>query len=81
MAVGVRHLLKTEFSLATSGIAGPTGGTPTKPVGTIWVAVASNDFIESKMFRFSNDRERNIIRSSISALNMLRMHLLSKKQE
>jgi len=78
MAVGVRKLMNSDYSIATSGIAGPTGGTQAKPVGTIWVAISSRNFTESKLFKFGNDRERNIIRSSISALNMLRLHLLSR---
>ncbi|HKK10506.1 MAG TPA: competence/damage-inducible protein A [Bacteroidales bacterium] len=73
MASGARQLLKTDFAIATSGIAGPDGGTEDKPVGTVWIAVASGKEVRSKKFRFGNNRERNIERSVLSALNMLRV--------
>ncbi|HKK80852.1 MAG TPA: competence/damage-inducible protein A [Prolixibacteraceae bacterium] len=78
MAGGVRKLTKADYSVATSGVAGPDGGTDEKPVGTVWIAVASPDEIIAKKFTFSNNRERNIIRSSQTALNMLRL-VLEKK--
>lgn len=73
MAAGARPLLKTDFAIATSGIAGPAGGTEDKPVGTVWIAVASDKEVRSKKFRFGNNRERNIELSVLSALNMLRV--------
>jgi len=75
MALNARRLMGTDFTIATSGIAGPDGGTPEKPVGTVWIAVAGADFVVSKVFNFGNHRERNIIRSSQAALNMLRLIL------
>lgn len=78
MAVAARQLLNTDYAIATSGIAGPEGGTPEKPVGTVWIAVAGADSVVSKAFNFGNNRERNIIRSSQTALNMLRLQLLKK---
>lgn len=78
MAVGARSVLGTDYAIATSGIAGPDGGTPEKPVGTVWIAVADSDSVVSKVFNFGNHRERNIIRSSQSALNMLRLMLMRK---
>ncbi len=78
MAVKARELLNTDFAIATSGIAGPGGGTPEKPVGTVWIAVAGADFVVSKIYNFGDHRERNIIRSSQSALNMLRLQLLKE---
>jgi nicotinamide-nucleotide amidase len=75
MADGVRKLTNAEYSVATSGIAGPDGGTDEKPVGTVWIAVASPDEIIAQKFTFNNNRERNIIRSSQTALNMLRLVL------
>lgn len=71
MAVNVRELLNTDFSIATSGIAGPSGGSEEKPVGTIWIAIASKDGVVSKKHLFVSDRERNIMRTSNTALNML----------
>ena len=76
MALGVKKALNTDFSVATSGIAGPDGGSPQKSVGTIWIAVSSPDSVISRKFFFGNDRERNILRSSFIALNMLRVVLL-----
>lgn len=78
MAKGIRNVTGADYSIATSGIAGPTGGTPDKPVGTIWIAASSNSNTVSKMHRFSNERERNITRSSVTALNMLRLLLLKE---
>ncbi len=80
MANGVRTKFKTDYSIATSGIAGPTGATPDKPVGLVWIAVSTPLETISKSFNFSNDRERNIIRSSVTALNMLRLELVKLKK-
>jgi nicotinamide-nucleotide amidase len=76
MATGARRLLKTDFAIATSGIAGPDGGTDEKPVGTVWIAVASEKEVRSQKFQFGNNRERNIERSVLSGLNMLRLMLM-----
>ena len=72
MAIGVRKLLKADVSIATSGIAGPTGGSPEKPVGTVWISVSSEDVTLSREFRFGSLREQNIIRSTQAALLMLK---------
>ena len=76
MALGLTKKFNTDYGLATSGIAGPTGGTKEKPVGTVWIAVANADKVISKKFNFGNSRERNITISSLAALNMLRLELL-----
>jgi len=65
MAAGVRRLLNADIAVATSGIAGPTGGSPEKPVGTVWIAACSEEKLVSKLFHFSNTREQNI-ESSVS---------------
>lgn len=75
MAIGARKALNVDYAIATSGIAGPDGGTDEKPVGTVWIAVATPEKTIAKMFNFANNRERNIIRSSQTALNMLRLIL------
>ena len=72
MATGVRKLLKADVSIATSGIAGPTGGTDEKPVGTVWISVSSESLTLSREFRFGPLREQNIIRSTQAALLMLK---------
>lgn len=72
MAEGVRKKLNTDYALATSGIAGPDGGTPEKPVGTVWIAVASAQGTVAKQFNLGDNRERTIQRSALCALDMLR---------
>ena len=72
MAVHVRQLMNTDYGIAASGIAGPMGGTPDKPVGMIWIAVASATQTVTKLLHYGNHRENNIQRSSTAALNMLR---------
>lgn len=71
MAQGIRKKLNTHYGIATSGIAGPDGGSPDKPVGTTWIAVASPDKIVSRKFQFGNMREQNINRATQAALTML----------
>ena len=61
MAEGVRALLHTDYAIATSGIAGPTGGTPDKPVGTVWIAWATPKGTEAQCFHFGAAREREQI--------------------
>ena len=75
MAIAVRNKFHTDFGLATSGIAGPTGGTEDKPVGTIWIAVSSANKVESKKLKLGYNRERNIHVSALSVLNLLRLQL------
>ncbi|MEZ5106732.1 MAG: competence/damage-inducible protein A [Draconibacterium sp.] len=76
MAVGVKHALKADYAVATTGIAGPTGGTEEKPVGTVWIAVAGENKVAAFKFLFGDNRERNIIRSSQTALQLLRRVIL-----
>ncbi|HRW27330.1 MAG TPA: competence/damage-inducible protein A [Bacteroidales bacterium] len=77
MASGVRRLTGTDFAVAVTGIAGPTGGTPEKPVGTVWIAIASGRGIITEKQRFADDRLINISRSAHSALNLLRKQIIS----
>ena len=77
MASGARNLFKTDYAVATSGIAGPDGGSETKPVGTVWIAVASQKEVECEKYVFGNDRLTNIRRFSLAALNFLRKQIIS----
>ena len=72
MAVGVRKLTQSDLAVATTGIAGPTGGTVEKPVGTIWISVCSQEHTITRTFIFGNFARENFIeRSTMAALMML----------
>ena len=72
MAKGALALLETDLAVATSGIAGPDGGTSEKPVGMVCIAVATKNAVKSQQFLFGNQRDRNIKRSTVAALAMLK---------
>jgi nicotinamide-nucleotide amidase len=76
MATGAMIRLKSDYGIGITGIAGPDGGTPEKPVGTVWIAVATSEKVISKKHVFGDNRERNIIRASVMALDMLRKEIL-----
>ena len=76
MAEGARRLLQADYAVATSGIAGPGGGTPQKTVGTVCIAVATPQGVYSEQRQFTNDRLRNIERFSAAALNQLRLEII-----
>jgi nicotinamide-nucleotide amidase len=76
MAISIRKKFNTNIGVATSGIAGPSGGTDEKPVGTVWVAVSIGNKIISDRFLFGKRRERNIQKSAQAALNILRKELI-----
>jgi len=78
MAENVKEKFSTDYAIAVSGIAGPGGGTVEKPVGLVWIAIATPEKVFAKSFRFGNNRLRNIEVSSQTALNMLRKELLKE---
>ncbi len=81
MASESRRLLNTDYSIATTGIAGPDGGTTDKPVGTVWIGVATKTQVVARKFQFGGDRSRNIEMTAVNALNMLRKVLIEENAE
>jgi nicotinamide-nucleotide amidase len=79
MVEGALLNFKSDYAIAVTGIAGPDGGTPDKPVGTVWIAVANTKKTIAKKFLFGNKRQQNIERSAIAALNMLNILLKEYK--
>lgn len=76
MASNLRKKFNTDFAIATSGIAGPDGGTALKPVGTVWIAISSAQKTFARKFNMGDNRERTIERTGLTALDLLRKHLL-----
>jgi nicotinamide-nucleotide amidase len=75
MAENARKVLNTDFSIACSGIAGPDGGTDEKPVGTVWIAVASSSGVKAKLLQLGTGRLKVIEETALNALNMLRKEM------
>jgi nicotinamide-nucleotide amidase len=75
MATNVRMKFNTDIGIATSGIAGPGGGTPEKPVGTVWIAYADKDRTVTRKLQLSKDRMINIRLASVAALNLVRQNI------
>jgi len=80
MAEGIRREAGADIGLSSTGIAGPTGGTLEKPVGTVWVGVVYREWGEARRFQLRGDRERIILGASQAALNYLRTTLLQDGQ-
>lgn len=79
MAEGARRVFNSDFSIATSGIAGPSGGSIEKPVGTIWMAASSKNGTVTEKRIYGTDRMGNIIRFSTAALDLLRRQIINNK--
>jgi nicotinamide-nucleotide amidase len=77
MATGVRERFHAQVSVAVTGIAGPTGGTPQKPVGTVFIAVAGPQGVEARRFAFQGGREEIKAQTAEAALTWLVEELAS----
>jgi len=77
LAKNVMKKFGSDYSISISGIAGPNGGTPEKPVGTVWVAVANKEKLLTHKFQFGDNRQRNILMTAAAAMNMLRKLILN----
>lgn len=75
MADGMRRAAGSSVAVASTGIAGPTGGSDLKPVGLVWLALAAEDHLEARRFLFGTNRTRTKLRASIAALDLVRRHL------
>jgi nicotinamide-nucleotide amidase len=78
MLKGVLNEIKADYAIAVSGIMGPGGATPEKPVGMVWVAVGNKKKINTQLFNFRFDRNRNIEITAMNALNLLRKFIIEE---
>ena len=80
MVSGVSRVMSTDCAIATSGVAGPGGGTPGKPVGTVWVAVKAYDIVKTKKLQLCDEgRLRNVENATYEALRFMYETLLGAK--
>ncbi len=80
MANGVRTLLDSDIGISTTGIAGPTGGTPDKPVGLVYIALATKEYVHHEKHIFRRDREGNKHEAADAALEMLKRYVLEVRK-
>jgi len=76
MVQNIRNKFNTDYAIATSGIAGPGGGSIEKPVGTVWIAIASEVSAKAYSFNMGDNRERTILRTALMGLDLVRKELL-----
>jgi nicotinamide-nucleotide amidase len=76
MLSGLLNKMKTDYGIAVSGIMGPDGGTPEKPVGTVWIAVGNKEKQSVQKFKQRFERQKNIEITAMMALNMMRKFVL-----
>lgn len=79
MASSLLQLMNTDYAISVSGIMGPDGGTPEKPVGLVWIAVANKERMVTRQFQFRYNRARNIEMTSYNALNLLRIFIIENR--
>ena len=77
MADGARRIFNTDYALSASGIAGPDGGMPEKPVGTVWIGLSTPTETRAYLYQFGTDRMRNIRKTAVAALDLLRRLLIN----
>ena len=79
MADGIRKRTASDIGLSITGIAGPSGGTEEKPVGTVFIAISDRNHCSVERYRFAGNRHRVQALTAHSALNNLRLYLLNEK--
>ena len=78
MAHSVKNKLKTNIGISTTGVAGPTGGSKTKPVGLVYIGIVTDQDEKVYKFNFTSNRKTNKLMSSQAALNILRVYLINE---
>jgi nicotinamide-nucleotide amidase len=76
MSHGIRHRTGASIGLSVTGVAGPSGGSAEKPVGTVWISIERQGYHEARRFQFHGERERIILATSQAALDWLRLSLI-----
>jgi PncC family amidohydrolase len=80
MARGIRNLLKADIAISISGVSGPGGGTPEKPVGTTWIGLVTGEGEWGHVFHFTGNRDENRVAAVDAAMNLLLEHLQGQKR-